>query len=247
MLRELAPDLYVREGWLRFYGVRLETRMTVLRLPDGKLFVHSPTALVDGLRPALEALGDVAYLVSPNKLHHRFIGDYAAAFPRALVFAPPGLRERRPDLRIDRLLGDSPEPEWEGVLDQAATGGNAFFTEILFFHRASRTLIAADLLEDIQTGTTSAVGRAFLRLIDGFGRPVPSPEFRLYTLDADAAARGLARLGAWDYERIIISHGPPITSRARETLEREYAALLARVRGRGAFARGVYGLFARLQ
>ena len=43
----------------------------------------------------LDSLGEVAFVVSPNKIHHLSIGDYIDAYPRAQAFASPGLLERQ--------------------------------------------------------------------------------------------------------------------------------------------------------
>ena len=42
MLDRLAEDLWVEARPLRFFGVEMGTRMTVVRLADGGLWVHSP-------------------------------------------------------------------------------------------------------------------------------------------------------------------------------------------------------------
>ena len=55
MLRRLGNDIWVAERPQRFYGLEVGTRMTVLRLADGSLLLHSPIALDAGVRSALEA------------------------------------------------------------------------------------------------------------------------------------------------------------------------------------------------
>jgi hypothetical protein len=246
-LTELAEDLFVGESTIRFYGVRLQTRMTIVRLSGGRLFVHSPTFLDDPARREIEALGEVAFVVSPNKIHHRAIPQYMEAFPEARFFASPGLVERRPELRFSGVLGDRPRPEWAAELDQVATGGNVFFSEVLFLHRASRTLIVADLIENFDEGTASRIGRALAALFGVFSRPVASPEFRFYTSDAEAAARSLCRARQWDFERIVLSHGALIEENARDVFSGLCEDLLARVRRRGALAKRLFALAARLQ
>jgi hypothetical protein len=246
-LVQLAEDLFLDESTIRFYGVRIQTRMTIVRLSGGRLFVHSPTFLGESTRRQLDELGEVAFVVSPNKIHNRAISQYMEAFPRARFFASPGLVERRPELRFAGVLGDRPHPEWAAELDQVATRGNLFFSEILFLHRPSRTLIVADLVENFDERTASRVGRALAALWGVFSRPVASPEFRFYTDDAEAAAESLRRAREWDFERIVLSHGALIEENAREVFAGVCEDLLARVRRRGAFAKRVYALLARLQ
>ncbi len=81
MLQELATDLWVTGRSLRFGGVDIGTRMTVIRLADGALFLHSPVALDPELRKELDVLGQVRFAVGPNRFHHLYLGDYAKAYP----------------------------------------------------------------------------------------------------------------------------------------------------------------------
>ena len=69
--------------------------MTVIRLADGSLMLHSPVQCNDETRALVEELGPVRYVVSPNKLHHFFLGRWAEACPGAEIWAPPGLRRKR--------------------------------------------------------------------------------------------------------------------------------------------------------
>ena len=73
MLREFGKDLWIAEGpVVPFLGMfPYPTRMAVVRLSDGGLWIWSPLALDDMLAKEVEALGPVRYLISPNKLHHR--------------------------------------------------------------------------------------------------------------------------------------------------------------------------------
>lgn len=64
---EVAEDIWTHDGSVvPFYTIPYTTRMTIIRLSSGALWIHSPEKLVD----ELAALGTVEYLVSPNKLHH---------------------------------------------------------------------------------------------------------------------------------------------------------------------------------
>ena len=56
MLRELAPNLWITERPQRFLGFEMGTRMTVIRLRSGDLFLHSPVRLDPELRKQLDAL-----------------------------------------------------------------------------------------------------------------------------------------------------------------------------------------------
>jgi len=246
-LREIAPGIHLAESTVRFYGVRIQTRMTVVELSGSRLFVHSPVALDGAIRADLDDLGEVAFVVSPNKIHHLSIGDYIDAYPRAKVFASPGLPERRADLAFDGVLGDQPDPGWAAELDQAEIRGNVFFAEIVFLHRASRTLIVTDLVENLDSTTASIFGRTLARLFGVGSEPVASPEHRLYTQDAPAAAVSLERIRSWDFERIVLSHGALIESGGHAVMETVGERLLSEVRGRSNLSKKIFAALARLQ
>lgn len=70
-----------------FFGLPSTTRMTVVRLDDGALWLQSPIALSDELLEEVKALGEVSYLLAFNSLHHLFVKDWQQAFPNALSYA----------------------------------------------------------------------------------------------------------------------------------------------------------------
>jgi hypothetical protein len=103
-LKERSDGVWIAEAPLRFYGIPFGTRMTFLRLGDGALLLHSPISLSPGLRSELDLLGPVKHIVSPNKLHHLFLGSAMATYPNAKLHVPPGLAEKRPEFSSGALL-----------------------------------------------------------------------------------------------------------------------------------------------
>ena len=76
MMKEFFKNtIYIDEIPLRFFGMQLGTRMTIIRLKNGKLFLHSPTKLSPKLIEKINNLGKVAFIVAPNKLHHLFLAS----------------------------------------------------------------------------------------------------------------------------------------------------------------------------
>src|SRR5688500_14953768 len=144
-MRQLDSDLWVAEAPLRFFGVELGARMTVIRLPGSRLLVHSPIPATSELVREVQALGYLAYIVAPNRLHHLFVGQWQQAFPEAAVYVAPGLDRKRPDLKVAGLLTGEPEAGWAGTVDQVAVGGIPWTNEVVFFHRPTATLVASDL------------------------------------------------------------------------------------------------------
>ena len=95
-VERLADNLWVakRPFQLPVVSAEVGTRMTIVRLADSGLFLHSPVRLDQSLRRALDELGQVRVIVAPSRVHHLFVGDYVAAYPQAKSYAAPGEPER---------------------------------------------------------------------------------------------------------------------------------------------------------
>lgn len=226
-MQQLHSDLWITDSPLRFVGLEVGARMTVVRLPGGRLFLHSPIAVTDEILRAVEELGDVVYLVAPNLFHHLYIGQWREAFPDASVYVAPGLAEKRPDLEIAGVLADQPEPSWSDTIDQVFVEGLPFTNEVVFFHRPSATLIATDLAFNV--GPTSApLTRFVFRLTRAYGRLTPTFLERLLVRDASAFRDSLMRILEWPFERVVVAHGQVSESGGREQLVRGYSWLLDR-------------------
>jgi len=90
-LKPVAEGIWLIDGpAIRFLGMPFPTRATVVRLENGDLWVHSPTALTESLAAELAALGPVRHLIAPNWLHHAAIPDWRAAYPEAVTWVAPG-------------------------------------------------------------------------------------------------------------------------------------------------------------
>lgn len=208
VLRELVPDqVWVKEHPVRLAGGRFLTRMTVLRLDDG-LCLHSPVEIDAATRSAIEGLGPVRAIIAPSTFHHFFVASAQEAFPHARTYGIKGLEAKRKDLHFDGLLQDEPAALWAGQMDQAVIG-NRVMREVEFLHRASRTLVATDLVENFRDETpgTNAILRTWMRLFGMWGRPRPAPELRMFTRDKKSTRVALDRLLAWEFDRAIIAHG----------------------------------------
>jgi hypothetical protein len=225
MLRQLADDLWTTERPLRFGGVELGTRMSVIRLRGGGLFLHSPVGLDAALRDQLARLGTPRVAVAPNRLHHLFIGGYREAYPGIQLFAAPGLPEKRRDLVFDGVLGDDPPAAWAGEIEQAFVGGYPMLNEVAFCHRASRTLLTCDLAFNVGRDAPLLTKAAFL-LCGGYRRFGPTLLERLVVRDRAAARRGLEKILSWDFDRVVVAHGDVLESGGREAMRAGYAWLL---------------------
>lgn len=226
-LRCIADGLWTLDGPVVRWFLPFPTRMTIVRLHDGGLLVHSPVELTASVRRAIESVGTPRHLVSPNKLHHLFLAGWQQAWPQALSHAPPGLRDKRPDLVFHGDLGDRPPPAWAADLDQLRFDGSRAMTEIVFFHRASRTVIFGDLVENFDPATLAWPHRWLARLggvLAPHGRP--PLDFRLSFAGPRARARAARRrLLGWRAQRVLMCHGVPVLRDAQPFLEAAFAWL----------------------
>jgi len=221
-LKPIAPDIWIADGSpVSFFGFDYPTRMSVVRLADGSLWTCSPIELTPPLASELEALGPVRHLVSPNKIHHLFLGDWSRRWPAARLYASPGLARRRPDLHFDAELCDDPDPAWAAEIDQVIFHGSFVMEEVVFFHRASRTAVVTDLVQRFDPAAIHG-WRGWLMRLGGLVGPDGSTprDWRLTFLNRRAVRRAKSSLLSWNPERVVIAHGECVRERGRDALER---------------------------
>ena len=219
--KNLAPNLWIVDQPDFNTGIaKIGTRMTVIKLASGGLFLHSPTKLDDETKRSLDAIGEVRAVVAPSRAHHLFVGDYIKTWPSAKLYGPPGLvgdipglRARigaRPDLKLDATLGDEPQPEWANEIDQHLFKGFTGLNEVVFFHRPSRTAIFTDLVFNVPADFKDAW--LFYTLVGGRGNFGPHRLIRLGIRDHKAARESVARILQWDFDRVVVTHGDVLES-----------------------------------
>jgi len=228
MVRQLIPlgeELWVVERPQTFYGLPVGTRMTVIRLSGGRLLLHSPVALDSELRTELDTLGRVCLAVAPNRVHHLYAGAVTTAYPEARLWVAPGLERKRPDLEFVAVLGDEAPEEWGGEVDQIFFRGRPYENEVVFFHRASRTLILCDLAFNFGPRAATPT-RLVMKLLRSYGRFGPSKLDPLLIRDRSAARQSLEHILAWNFDRVVVAHGEVLESGGREALRTGYSWLL---------------------
>ncbi|MBX9699044.1 MAG: DUF4336 domain-containing protein [Acetobacteraceae bacterium] len=221
----------VDSGQQRVLGLAVPVRMTVLRLADGGLVLHSPTRHTPQLQAALEAIGPIRHLVAPDTAHWAHVSPWRKAVPEAAFWAVPGVLERAhgQGVHLGRagVLGAAPPEAWAGEMAQAVFSGPGF-AEIAFHHHPSRTLVLTDTVQALEkprlglatrlvagmVGSASAGGTTpvHLRLILGRRRA-----------ENRAAAEALLALAP---ERVIFAHGAPFERDGTARLRRALAWLL---------------------
>lgn len=230
--KPLGDDIGVVDGPFEYFTVAdirmpmpFTTRMTVVRLANGDLFLHSPIAFDAGLAAALDEMGTVRHLVSPNQWHYAHIGEWQRAFPGAIAWASPGVRRRARARHIpvhfDRDLEPEPPPEWRAEIDQTLVPGG-IFKEFVFFHRASGTLVLTDAVMSLEPEKLDEPWRTAARL-SGMTYPRGQIFFGMrlpLLLQRRKARLAFERMGSWRPRHIVLSHGRCFQADADKVMKR---------------------------
>ncbi|MDF2156134.1 DUF4336 domain-containing protein [Vibrio sp. CAU 1672] len=209
-MEKLAHEIWIFDGnSVQFLGLPFSTRMTVVRLSGGELWVHSPIKLSDTIKVQLETLGRVKYLIAPNHLHHLFLPEWISTYPNAEVYGTNEVIKKRSDISFDASLHDPNYPVWEEDIEQELFSGSPLMEECVFFHRGSETLIVTDLVENF-SGQEFNYWQRFVA--KGVGILAPNGkmplDWRLSFMFGKADARKhLNRLLAWNPRILVMSHG----------------------------------------
>lgn len=222
----LGHDLWTVEGApvRGAGGFDFPTRMCLARLTDGSLWVHSPIAFDASLKAEIARLGPVRHLVAPNDLHHRFLSDWAAAHPTAIVHGAPGVAQKSPGVTVNAELETDPPAHWADLFQQVIFDGNMITTEVVFFHQPSGTLIFTDLLQQMPSGWykgwRATVARA--DLMTGSAPSVPR-KFRIAFRNRRALRAAITRLRRLPVQKLVMAHGPVVETNAAKLLEHAFA------------------------
>jgi hypothetical protein len=227
MLKEFGHEIWIADGpHVSVAGFHYPTRMAVIRLADGGVFVWSPIELTDSLRAEVDAIGQVRHIIAPNSLHHLFLQEWKRACPGARVHAAPGSRNKRKDIVFDADLGDAPGRDWATDIDQVMMRGCLITTEVVFFHVKSGTVLFTDLIQQFPADAFSG-WRATVAKLDLMAEPEPAVprKFRVAFANRRVARAALGRILAWPAEKVLMAHGTPVETDAPAFLRRAFGWL----------------------
>jgi hypothetical protein len=208
---------------LKFGPISFTTRMTVVRLRDGSLWIHSPISPTQEMIEELNKAGTVRYVVAPNKSHHLFFLSFLRAFPSAQGFIAPGLKLKRPDLTQFPQLSD--ELPWKDEIQGFFIEGLPILNETVWFHTETGTLVLTDLLfcfAESHRGVTALVSK----LLGVRGQLGMSRTMKLATKDKKALALSVSPLLSLPVQRVIVAHDQIIDKQPSEKLKRAFAWLM---------------------
>jgi hypothetical protein len=135
-LHEFAKNIWTIEGPdVRDMGLMFTTRMTIVKLTDGSLWVDSPVSLPFDTVKKITELGPIRYLVAGTPRHVWRLDSWHKLFPEAQLWSarPSLFTLKKGTLPSAGVLGANPPQAWENDLDQVAFKGSALIEEIIFF------------------------------------------------------------------------------------------------------------------
>lgn len=106
--------------------------------------------------------------------------------------------------------------------------GSKFLDEIIFFHRASRTAILADMSENFSSGFLKEKWSAWQRSIARLwgiveGRGYAPLEIRVTTFNRKEARKTRDRILSWSPAKVIMAHGVWQRSDGTRFLEKAFS------------------------
>ena len=229
---EIDRHLWIAQQPLRFFGVEVGTRMTIIRLEDNSLVLISPIKINSQLQQEINSLGTVKYLVAPNLFHHLYLAPAQQLYPDALIIAPPGLKAKQPNLNLDRVFTRD-TIEFAGEIEHTLlTGFQAFVppkiaavNEIAFYHLRSKTLIITDSAFNFDRSFPT-VTQLVARIIGSYGVLKPSWLEKIAVQNKPELKEAIERVLQWDFKRVIMAHGQIVETDAKQQLAKAYQWLL---------------------
>jgi hypothetical protein len=210
----IADGIWIAEGSdVDFHGFPYPTRMVIIRLANGAVWVWSPIELSENVLADINRIGPVAHLVSPNKLHHLFLSQWRERFRQAHLWGPASTLAKRPDLIFEPALIDEPPRAWKSEIDQAWFRGSFMLDEVVFFHEASGTAIFGDLIQVFGNDYLRTKWKPWQRRVARMlgitmstGARAPL-DLRLSFLNRRLARKARAKVLSWRPERVVMAHG----------------------------------------
>ncbi|MEM7064647.1 MAG: DUF4336 domain-containing protein [Cyanobacteria bacterium P01_B01_bin.77] len=223
----VTDNLWVARQPLRFLGVEIGTRMTVVRLSNGDLILISPITLEKQDRHHLDELGTVQHIIAPNLFHHLYVQQTQTLYPDATIWGVEGLADKCPEITIDALVNQTgsfnneldyfPFQGFGSILPQGIVLAN----ETVFFHRSSRTLILTDTAFNFDQ-SYSLVTQLAVRTLGSFNSLRPTRLEKWGTRDKEKVAASVRRVLAWDFDRVIPAHGSVVETGGKDALKAGY-------------------------
>ncbi len=221
-----APSVWIVNGPnVRDFGFTFTTRMTVVRLSNGTVWISSPVPVSLDTLKRITNLGPIRYLVAATPRHVWRLEHWHTLFPEAQLWTARRtlFTLQKGYLPVRGVLGDIPSSEWADDFDQVAFKGNPLIEEVLFFHKQSHIVLLDDLIQSHPPVTGKPLRNALFKAV-GVADPPGGVglDIRLSFINRDAARRSLEKLLSWEFDKLIIAHGDCIEKEAKRFVENAF-------------------------
>jgi hypothetical protein len=216
-------------------------------------------ALTPTVKTHLATLGStVSYLVAPDIEHHMFLSTWAAEYPSAHIIAPEGLPEKRAEmngtdkkvtiLNFGTVFTKKEKNSPEGIKVTEEFDREFHYElvdahpnkELVFVHKASKTLITADLLFNLpaqeqysktnESATSGILTKLFAGLQNTKGTAIWQKRMLWYVFskaDRPGFNASIQRINTWSFENIVPCHGDTILGEGKSVFEKVFGWHLA--------------------
>ena len=233
MLKQIGHCIWVAEQPLKFLGLPVGTRMTVILRSDNSLLLISPIKIDANLKQQLDSLGTVKYIIAPNLFHHLYLKDCQQIYPQAELIAPLGIETKQPNIQISKTF-ERDQIDFNGELKYIPFKGFqavippkiVTVNEIIFFHPSSKTLILTDSAFNFDRNFPFITQLA-ARILGSYQSLQPSLLEKIAIRDKEAISKTISRILAWDFQRVIMAHGNIVEKNAKEKLAVGYEWFLS--------------------
>lgn len=230
-LKQVDEGVWIVDGPVIRFGLpglkfSFPTRMTILRL-EGGLLLHSPTRCTEPLLREVRALGTPRWIVGPNRVHYWWIPEWQEAFPAAEVHLAPRILEQAPKGHFTRptsTIESETGHAWDAEVATLTVSGD-FMTEVILFHRKTRTLVLTDLIENLEVDKLDGALERWVTRVGGMQDPdgqTPIDIRLTYWRQRAALRAAVETMITWDPARLILSHGRWYPERGAEELRRAF-------------------------
>lgn len=222
-MRKISTRMWVQEDSMQMMGVRLPLRMTMVKLADDSMWMHTPTPYNSQIRNRVAAMGELKHIVAPSNGHHLFLEDWQRSFPDATIYLADGILKKQPNLKNYTLLRDLDSPPWQDELEMLPMAGAPLWDEHMFYYARSKTLLVTDFFQNYTGVKQKGLGMIVTKLLFeplGFkGKCLAPPlKTRFAVKDRNALRASLDKLWDLDIECVVPAHGDILDQDAKQVI-----------------------------
>ncbi len=198
----------------------LPVRSTVITAGSHKILLSPGSKMTENDYKKLSGITDI---VGTSTFHGAGVPLAVKHFPKARVWAAPGLMKAKPEIPWTGELSENTWP-YQGELPMVLLEGAPKINEVVFYHPASKSLIVSDLFFNMTD--TQGFGAWLIQTLFGTYRKFALSKFFMrFVKDRAAFEASLQKFMKFDFQQIIVSHGYLIESNGKE---RARSAILER-------------------